>query len=243
MSHTVPPSTRDVALQEALSDHRAGRLAAAEKAYRALIDAQPHNAVASHGLGVLLVQTGRSADGLAYLKSALETNKAEPLYYFSLARGLLAAGNPAEAGAVLKQAMQRGLADRRFEPLKSQIRDRAVADYRQALAARPDDAALLDNLGSALLMQSKTEEAIACYREALVHAPDFAEAHFHLGAVLSRTAMWPKGLSTICAARPWFTAGNKRQLCKAAIRRTRSSTTRRSAIIFGAATRHPTRPK
>ena len=193
MSHTVPPSARDAALQEALSDHRAGRLAAAEKAYRALIDAQPRHAVASHGLGVLLVQTGRLDDGLAYLNSALETNSAEPLYYFSLARGLLAAGNPAKAGAVLKQAMQRGLSDRRFEPLKSEIRDSAVAAYRQALAACPGDAALLDNLGSALLMQGKTQEAIACYREALAHAPDFAEAHFHLGAVLSQNGRVAEG--------------------------------------------------
>jgi len=171
-----------MALRDAIAEHRAGRMTAAETAYRSLIQAQPHDAGINHHLGVLLVQTGRADEGLNYLRAALEANGAEPLYYFSLAKGLLAAGNPAEAGTVLRQAGQVGVADKRFEPLKAQIRDAAVAQYRQALAARPGDAVLLDNLGTALLAQGKVEDAIACYREALTHQPDFAEAHFHLGA-------------------------------------------------------------
>lgn len=190
---TRSANSQEESLREALADHRAGRLAAAEKAYRVLIEAKPHHAGAHHHLGVLLVQTGRVNDGLAHLKLALEADGGEPLYYFSLARGLLAAGDPAAAGAVLKQAMQRGLADQRFEPLKSQIRDAAVTACRQALGERPRDAALLDNLGSALAMQGKAEEAIACYRQALLYAPDFAEAHFHLGAVLSQNGRVAEG--------------------------------------------------
>ena len=186
MSHSQPLPSQDIALKQALADHRAGRLAAAEKAYRALIEAEPGHAGTNHHLGVLLVQTGRMDQGLAHLKSALEMDAGEPLYYFSLAKGLLAAGNPAEAGAILRQAAQLGLADRRFEPLRIEMRDAAVDLYRQALAARPGDAVLLDNLGTALLQQGKAEDAIACYRQALAHQPDFAEAHFHLGAVLSQ---------------------------------------------------------
>ena len=162
-------------------------------AYRGLIEADPRHAGANHHLGVLLVQAGRMDEGLARLRSALDINASVPLYYFSLAKGLLAAGNPAEAGAVLKQAMQRGLADKRFEPLKAQIQDSAVAKYRQALAARPGNPVVLDNLGTALLGQGKTEEAIACYREALFREPEFAEAHFHLGAVLSQNGRVAEG--------------------------------------------------
>jgi tetratricopeptide (TPR) repeat protein len=193
MSSFEPQPPRDTALAAALADHRAGRIAAAEKAYRALIGADPRHAAANHHLGVLLVQSGRVDDGINHLKLALEANSAEPLYYFSLAKGLLAAGRPAEAGAALKQAAQRGLADTRFGPLKSEIRDKAVTAYRQALAVRPGDAGLLDNLGSALLVQGKVEEAIACFRQALDHAPGFAEAHFHLGAVLSQKGRVAEG--------------------------------------------------
>jgi len=191
MPQTTPPN--DTALRDAIAEHRAGRMTAAETAYRSLVQAQPHDAGVNHHLGVLLVQTGRADEGLNHLRAALEANGAEPLYYFSLAKGLLAAGNPAEAGTVLRQAGQMGVADKRFEPLKAQIRDAAVAQYRQALAARPKDAVVLDNLGTALLAQGKVEDAIACYREALSHRPDFAEAHFHLGAVLSQAGHVAEG--------------------------------------------------
>ena len=193
MSHLESPLSRDQALKHALAEHRAGHLAAAEERYRSLIGAEPRHAGASHHLGVLLVQTGRIEEGLTRLRSALEMDPEQPLYYFSLAKGLLAAGAPAQAGATLRQATQRGLADPRFEPLKAQIRDAAVDHYRQALAARPGDAVLLDNLGTALLEQGEIEEAIACYREALDQSPDFAEAHFHLGAVLSQNGRIAEG--------------------------------------------------
>src|SRR5579863_1124873 len=193
MPRSAPPSFRDATLDQALADHRAGRIGAAETAYRAMIAAQPGHAGANHHLGVLLVQTGRVDDGIRHLRSALEADSTEPLYYFSLAKGLLAAGKPADAGGILKQAAHRGLSSSRFAPLKSEVRDKAVAFYRQALTARPGDAALLDNLGSALLVQGRIEEAIACYRRALAHAPDFAEAHFHLGAVLSQNGRVAEG--------------------------------------------------
>ena len=77
MSQTALPS-----LAEALADHRAGRLAAAEAAYRAVIVAHPGDAGCNHHLGVLLVQTGRTDEGLSHLRFALEANGAEPLYYF-----------------------------------------------------------------------------------------------------------------------------------------------------------------
>ena len=190
MSETALP-----ALAEALADHRAGRLAEAEAAYRGLIAAQPRSAGANHHLGVLLVQTGRSQEGIALLETALEIDGAQPLYYFSLAKAWLAAGDPARAGEALRRAGQRGVADPRFAPLKAEIRDKAVTYYKEALAARPGDAALLDNLGSALLLQGKTDEAIAQYRAAIAVAPDLAEAHFHLGAVLSQNGKVAEGFA------------------------------------------------
>jgi len=195
MLQADPPPTRAAALRQALADHRAGQLASAEKAYRALLGEDARDVAANHHLGVLLVQSGRMEEGLSHLKSALETNPAEPLFYFSLAKGHLAAGNPAEAGAVLRQAMQRGVGDERFEPLKTQMRDAAVAQYRRMLALRPDDPAVLDNLGTALLEQGSTDQAIACYRRALMHDPDFPEAHFHLGAVLSQHGQVAEGFA------------------------------------------------
>src|SRR6185312_15866218 len=151
----------DLALGQALASHRAGNLGAAESAYRTVLNVEPGHAAANHHLGVLLVQSGRMAEGLDRLKTALEKEAGEPLFYFSFAKGLLAAGDPAQAGAVLREAAQLGLDDRRFEPLKSEIRETAVRMYRRAVADHPGDPMALDDLGNALLMQGKTEEAAA----------------------------------------------------------------------------------
>jgi len=181
-----PPPSVDTALAQALADHRAGRADAAEKSYHALLEANPRHAGVHHHLGVQMVKTGRLAEGFARLQSAVELDAAQPLYYFSLAKAHLAAGDPAQAGAALRQAAQLGVDDKRFDPLKTQILDAAVTKYRQALTARPNDPVVLDNLGTALLEQGHADPAIACYRQALAQSPDFAPAHFHLGAALSQ---------------------------------------------------------
>ncbi len=182
-------------MQQALASHKAGKLAAAEKAYQAVLAIEPAHAGANHNLGVLLVQSGRFEKGLVHLERALDANPAEALYYFSLTKGLLAAGQPAEATAVLQQAGQRGLADKRFDKLTLEVQEAAVQAYRAALAQRPDDASLLDNLGTALLAQGKVEEAIRFYRRALAIVPDFAEAHYHLGAALSDNGRVAEGFA------------------------------------------------
>jgi Tfp pilus assembly protein PilF len=182
-------------LQQALASHKAGQLAAAEKAYQAVLSMDPAHAGANHNFGVLMVQSGRFEKGLVHLERALEAGPGEALYYFSFAKGLLAAGRPAEAGAVLRQAAQMGLADKRFDKLRLEVRAAAVQSYRASLAERPDDAVLLDNLGSALLEQGKVDEAISCYQRALAAAPDFAEAHYHLGAVLSDNGRVAEGFA------------------------------------------------
>jgi Tfp pilus assembly protein PilF len=188
----------DAALQQAVASHKAGQRAAAVKAYQAVLAAEPGHAGANHNLGVLMVQAGQIEQGLAHLKAALEANSREGLYWFSYAKGLLAAGDAAEAEAVLGRARQHGFADKRFEALQTQIQalpknaaagpDSPVAAERacrKALAEKPDDEASLDGLGNALLAQGRIDEAIQSYRKAVAAAPHFAQAHYHLGSVLS----------------------------------------------------------
>src|SRR6478609_8994337 len=109
MSNVANP-TADAALKEALASHRAGQLGAAERAYRAVIDSEPRHPMANHNLGVLMIQSGRAKDGLRHLKAALEANPNEALFYFSMAKGLLSAGDPASASVVISEAGQMGLA-------------------------------------------------------------------------------------------------------------------------------------
>ena len=63
-------------------------------------------------------------------------------------------------------------------------RDEAVAEYGQALRARPKSAAVLNNLGAALQASGRLDEAIARYREAVGAQPDYANARHNLGGAL-----------------------------------------------------------
>src|SRR5580658_4678201 len=84
--------TVSATLQQAIDSHRAGKRPEAERAYQAILAATPDHPEANHNLGVLMVQTGRVDAGLAHLKVALRSNSREPSYWFSYARGHLAAG-------------------------------------------------------------------------------------------------------------------------------------------------------
>src|ERR1019366_6162922 len=99
-------------------------------------------------------------EGLTHLRCALKSDDCEALYYLSYARGLLVAGNAAEAGKILRWGRQCGLTDGRFDALQAQIEalwedavenpyvtarrhlhagqfDAAVTRYRQAIEAAP----------------------------------------------------------------------------------------------------------
>lgn len=156
------------ALQQAVASHRAGQLSIAESGYKVVIAAEPDHAEANHNLGVLMVQAGQVEDGLAHLARALGANDREALYYVSYARGLLAAGRPADGLSCLGRGLDLGLADGRF-------------------------VALLDRLGSALMAQGRPDEAILAFRQALAIDPDFADGHNHLGSVLSAAGRIAEG--------------------------------------------------
>lgn len=185
----------DTIFKEAVANHRAGELTAAEKGYRAVLRVEPSHAQASHNLGALLVKTGRLVEGLALLERVLTANRNQPVYYFSYAQGLLAAATPIEAGNVLREAEMLGLADRQFDELKRQVQMATVLSCRAALQNDPDSPVLYDNLGSALLAQGEIEEAVGAFRRALERAPDFADAHFHLGATLSQSGSISEGFA------------------------------------------------
>jgi tetratricopeptide (TPR) repeat protein len=70
--------------------------------------------------------------------------------------------------------------------------DDAVACYRQALALKPDSAAIVYNLGNTLQAQEKLDDATACYKRALVLRPDYAEATTTWAASSTPWVTWMK---------------------------------------------------
>ena len=94
VSKTLP---LDVAFQQAIAHHQAGRLQEAEQLYRAILQAQPDQADANHNLGLLAGQVGQHAAGLPYLKTAWAINPSRGQYALSYAEALLATDQAREA--------------------------------------------------------------------------------------------------------------------------------------------------
>jgi tetratricopeptide (TPR) repeat protein len=65
--------------------------------------------------------------------------------------------------------------------------EEAVAHYRVALAAQPNNAELHYYMGRALAEECRFDAAVAEYRQALSLKPDYAEAYYRLGLVLAAT--------------------------------------------------------
>lgn len=120
----------------AVALHRDGRLADAETAYRAILDADPDHSGALHNLGVVLAQAGRPAEALGLFDRAVA---AQPDYVHAHVN---------KGGAL--QALGR-LAD-------------AAAAYGRALALQPDLYPVRLRLALALLALGRRAEALDHFR-------------------------------------------------------------------------------
>lgn len=141
---------------QALALFQAGRLDAAEAAFRAILARSPDDPQALHLLGIILARTGRVAEGLALLDRSVERAPRNPGFLNNRALVL------SEAGRL----------------------DDAERDLRRALQAEPRFVAGLVHLGSILRRLGRAEEATAAFRRALTIDPRSADAHVGLGNTL-----------------------------------------------------------
>lgn len=109
-------------MQQAIENHKAGKLQEAEKLYRTILQAQPNHSDANHNLGVLAVQVKQPAVGLAYFKKALESNQSHIQYWLSYIDTLLMVGQQDVAQAALEQARQAGCVGTALDGLQARLR-------------------------------------------------------------------------------------------------------------------------
>ena len=180
------PETLAIAIQ----DHQAGRLQAAEQAYRQILSVEPKHADALHLLGVIAAQMGKLDVAVEYVSRAIRLKGNVAAFHNNLGNALRDQGKLDEAVACYRRAqkLKPDYAEAAYN-LGNVLRDRgkldeAAACYRRALKLKRDYADAHTNLGLALKDQGKLDEAVACYRRALELKPNSAEAHFNLGSVL-----------------------------------------------------------
>ena len=221
MAADLPPLSAAEALREAVAHHHAGRLPEAERLYRAILRVQPGHPDAHHHLGILMGQTGRPADALPHLASALASSPACEPYALSYAGALLHAGRAEEALLLLQAAMGRGLDSPNARALQQGAEAAILAPLvalfqagrhpelqamaRALLARQPGFGFVWKALGVSLLAEGKSD--VAVWGKAAELLPGDAEVHYHLGLALHNSgqpedalACWRRAL----AIRPGF---------------------------------------
>jgi len=134
-------------LAAAVRHHQAGRLTEAEALYRQVLAAEPDHLAAGVNLGHLLLAAERPDEAIACFDRVLDLAPAQPDALYG-----------------------RGAAHAALERL-----ERAEADFRALLAARPDHAAALNRLGGVLIRQARMAEAIDLLEGAHQRHPDNAD--------------------------------------------------------------------
>jgi Tfp pilus assembly protein PilF len=137
MTALAPPQAAlEAKLQQALLDHRAGRLAEAERLYREILRSRPDHLGLTNNLGIVLKDQGKLADAAATFGKVLARNADDPLAHINL-------GNVQRSQGELEAA---------------------TASYRHAIALKPEMALAHANLGTALCESGRTEEGFASFR-------------------------------------------------------------------------------
>jgi tetratricopeptide (TPR) repeat protein len=165
---TRPSSSVEALFAEAVSAHRAGALAEAERRYRQILATDPGHAGNLHLLGVVAAQSGRFAEAEALIGAALSVNPAN-------------ADALGDLGNVLR-SLGRG--------------EDAVRSYRAALVLRPDNPQAAFNFGLMLASLDRTDEAADAFRRTLELSPGHYLAHNSL-AVALRTLGRPAEAETV----------------------------------------------
>jgi len=175
------------ALNQAVQLHQAGRLQAAEQAYRQILATDPKNVNALHLLGAALHQQGQHAAAVDYIRQAIAIRAKEPSFYNNLGEAYRALGRWDEAIDAYRRATQ--LNPDYAEAYNNQgiawqdqgKPDRAARCFEQAVKRKPDYAQAHYNLGNAWREQDKPHRAVVCYQRAVQLMPQYAEAHNNLG--------------------------------------------------------------
>ncbi len=146
----------DHSLNEAIRLHKCGELVAAERAYRLVLEKDPHAPQALYLCGVVTGQLGRPHEAIDLLRQAVSLQQDHLPALSQLAKLLQEVGQLEASAAVL----------------------------RKLISMRPDLGQLYSNLGIVLLRLGEGEEAAVACGQGVELSPDQFEAHCNLGDVL-----------------------------------------------------------
>lgn len=202
------PSGRSAenAFTQAVTHHKAGRLAKALKGYRRVLKRDSNHLDALILGGQAAFQTGHRQDALRWLKRAADKYPDDPRGAYNLGvlhqtlgdsqKALDAFKNAARAGPSFAPA-QYNLAITLYELGKM---NEAIKYFDRAIAADPNHADAFASKAFILRDQGRVDEAVESYRKAVRIAPDNAKAWVGLGTSLQESGQLDDALSAYRSA-------------------------------------------
>ncbi|MGE5626259.1 MAG: sulfotransferase [Bacillota bacterium] len=172
------PTDLQARMQQAIAAHQQGDLDLAERNYRAVLTAEPRHADATHFLGLLLHQRGRSTEALSLMQRALQFAPGSPLFHNNLAGVYEQTGRGAEAEREYREALALKpdyvQAYVNLGMLYAARGDypRALAEFERALGADPGNYTAWYSRAEALQELARTTEAVEAYGRAAEAAGD-----------------------------------------------------------------------
>jgi tetratricopeptide (TPR) repeat protein len=177
-------------METATAQHRAGKLAEAERVYNEILQIDQSHTGALGLLGALYIQLGQFGRAVTTLERALEADPSNPDTLNNLGCLWMRQNRPDAAKANFEKAV-------RAKPdypqahynlgnvLRSQGKaDDAIKQYETALRLQPQYPEALFQLGQTLREQGRLDDAIAVYEKALMQEPNHPRLLNHLGNLL-----------------------------------------------------------
>jgi tetratricopeptide (TPR) repeat protein len=197
----------DQQLHDAVAHHRAGRLAAAEALYRAVIQRGGGGVGAIKLLGVLLAQSARAALAEPLLAQAAAALPNDADTHGNWGAVLVDLGRAAEAVGVLRRVVSLapqsvpGWTNLARAELAAQDLAASDAALKQALTLNPRHPPALAVRAEILLRQGQPGAAVAAARAAVAAGHDRPATHANLVAALARSGEYSQALAAAEQAR------------------------------------------
>jgi tetratricopeptide (TPR) repeat protein len=191
------PHDFEVLYLNGVMERAGGQFPAARKHLEEAVALDPKHYNARYNLGVVLAELKQNAEAKGQLENAIALGASEPQIRFKLASVLRALGDTAEAQEQLK-LYQQELQDQNNRTLAASKAaqgdkemaagdpQKAVALYREAVGATPNNPLLTFKLVLALDRTGAVDEELALLKKTVQSNPGFALAQNQLGYLASR---------------------------------------------------------
>jgi predicted O-linked N-acetylglucosamine transferase (SPINDLY family) len=198
--------TIEQAMQAALAEHKAGRLAAARAGYQQILQKSPNHARALHALGLVEKSLGNLDVAVELISRAVAIQPAAE-FYNNLGDALTSLGRTDEAVAACARAIAispgyvKAFNNLGLARLKQGRVGDAAAALSRAVALKPDYSRALANLAAVYTQSGRHAEALEHYRQALQADPNYVTAHSSMLMLLNYFDLDP--LEVFEAHRVW----------------------------------------